>query len=281
MPRVGELDTRLLITSNQVSMNNILGIFNPIKDFTIQILFQLYQLTGNLGVAIIALTFLIRFALVPLSINSLRSQKKIQELKPELDKLKKQHGKDKVKLQQAQMELYKKYNINPLAGCLPYLLQIVLLILLYQVLLQFIGQNEMHGVVINPSFLWLDLRSPDQFKVLPVLAGVSQFILSLMVSPGAEIPDIVPNQSKDKAVQKANEKEEDFAEMAATMQKQMLFFMPIMTGVIAWNFQSGLALYWVITTIFSIAQQYFISGLGGLTSYTKLAMYKLNIGRKQ
>lgn len=255
------------------------AIFNPIKDFTIQILFQLYQVTGNLGIAIIVLTILIRFLLVPLSLGSLRSQKKIQDLKPEIDKLKKQHGKDKVKLQQAQMELYKKYNINPLAGCLPYLVQIVLLIILYQVLHQFIGQTEMNGVSINPHFYWLDLSKPDPLHVLPVLAGVTQFILSLMISPGAEVKDVVPNDSKKKAVQKANEKEEDFAEMAASMQKQMLFMMPIMTGFIAWRFQSGLALYWVITTIFSVVQQYYISGWGGLISYWKLALVKIRGAR--
>lgn len=251
-------------------------IFNPIKDFTIQILFQLYTLTGNLGLAIIVLTLLIRFLLVPLSLNALRSQKKIQDLKPELDKLKKQHGKDKVKLQQAQMELYKKYNINPLGGCLPYLVQIVLLILLYQVLLTFIRQTEMNGVAIHTQFLWLDLSKPDSLYILPILAGVTQFIMSLMISPGAEVADVVPNESKKKEVQKANEKEEDFAEMAASMQKQMLFFMPVMTTFIAWRYPSGLALYWVITTVFSIVQQYFISGFGGLTSYSKLALSKIN-----
>lgn len=248
------------------------AVFNPLKDFTIQILFQLYLLTGDLGLAIIALTLLIRFLLVPLSLKSLKSQKKMQDLKPEIDKLKKIHGKDKVKMQQAQMELYKKYNINPLGGCLPYLVQIILLILLYRVMLQFIAQTEMNGVAIHTAFLWMDLSKPDPLHILPVLAGISQFILSLMIAPGAEVPDLVPNDSKKKEVQKENEKEEDFADMAAGMQKQMLFFMPIMTGFIALRYPSGLALYWVVTTIFSVVQQYFISGLGGITSYWKLAV---------
>lgn len=254
---------------------SIYRMFNAISDFVIQILFQLYTVTGNLGLAIIALTLIIRFLLVPLSIKSLKSQKKIQDLKPELDKLKKKHKDDKAQFQQAQMELYKKYNVNPLAGCLPYLVQIVLLIILYRVLLKFIGQTEMNGTVINSSFLWLDLRQPDRLFILPVLAGVSQLVLSLMISPGAEVSDVVPNDSKNKAVQKANEKEEDFAEMAASMQKQMIFMMPIMTGFIALRFPSGLALYWVITTVFSAVQQYFISGLGGITSYWKLAIVKI------
>lgn len=238
-----------------------------IQDGTMSVLFELYKITGNLGIAVIVLTLVMRLVLVPLSINALRSQKKMQELKPELDKLKKQHGNDKAKLQQAQVELYKKYNINPLTGCLPYLVQIVLLIILYQVLLKFLGQTEINGVTINPTFLWLDLRQPDQYHILPILAGATQFILSLMIAPGAEHRDLVPNQSKKKNVQEANKKEEDVAEMAMTMQKQMIFFMPIMTAFIAWRFQSGLALYWVATTLFSIVQQYYVSGLGGLKSY--------------
>jgi hypothetical protein len=88
-----------------------------------------------------------------------------------------------------------------------------------------------------------------------------------MIAPGAEIPDAVPNKSKNPKVKKANEKEENTAEMAATMQQQMLFIMPVMTGILAARFPSGLALYWVATTVFSVGQQYFVSGWGGLTSY--------------
>jgi len=256
---------------------------NPItyiSDFTFFILFEIYKITNNLGVAILLFTLVIRFALAPLTMGAMKSQKKIQQLKPELDKLKKEHGKDKTKLQQAQMELYKKYNINPLAGCLPYLVQIGLLIILYQVLLNFLGQTEIQGTVLNANFLWLDLRKPDPLYLLPILAGASQLFLSLMISPGAERPDLIPNNSKDKKVQKANEKEEDMAEMAATLQKQMLFFMPLMTGFIALGFQSGLALYWVATTMFSIGQQYFISGPGGLQSYVLLAKDTLTGKRK-
>lgn len=251
------------------------GILKPVVDASIQILFQLYQVTGNLGIAIIVLTVLIRLLFYPLSLKSLKSQKKIIELKPELDKLKKLHGKDKAKLQQSQMDLYKKYNVNPLAGCLPMVVQWVLLILIYRVLLDFIGQTEINGVSISAAFLWLDLRVPDQLRILPFIAGFTQLILSLMISPGAELPDIVPNNSKSKAVQKENEKEEDMAEMAASMQKQMLFFVPIITGMLAWNWASGVALYMIVTNIFSIVQQYFISGLGGLTSYWKLLLIKV------
>lgn len=252
-------------------------IFSFIQSGFTQILFFLYQTTGNLGIAIIALTAIIRLVLAPLSMNALKSQKKIKDIQPELDKLKKKHAKDKTKLQQAQMELYKKYNINPLSGCLPYIVQIGLLILLYRVLLDFIGQTEINGITIHPQFLWLDLQKPDQLFILPILAALSQLFLSLMIAPGAEHRDIIPNDSKKKKVQEANKKEEDMAEMAQTMQKQMLFFMPIMTGFIAMRFQSGLALYWVATTVFSIVQQYYVSGFGGVTSYARIVTNKLHI----
>jgi len=72
--------------------------------------------------------------------------------------------------------------------------------------------------------------------------------------------------------QKANEKEESFADMAASMQQQMLFIMPVMTGFIALNFPAGLGLYWVFTTVFSIGQQWYVSGPGGLVHYTKKAV---------
>ena len=248
----------------------------PSVNVTLQILFQLYLLIGNLGLAIIALTILARLLLVPFSLNMIKSQKKMTDLKPEMDKLKKLHGKDKLKLQQAQAELYKRYNINPLAGCLPMIFQFFFFFVLYQVLISFIGKSEMNGVSINPYFLWLDLRVADQLHSFPILAGVTQLIMSLMIAPGAEIPDLVPNDSKKVAVQKENEKEEDMAEMAATMQKQMLFVVPVVMGFIAWSYPSGLALYLVVTTTFSIIQQYFVSGWGGTVSYWKLLMFKIN-----
>lgn len=117
----------------------------------------------------------------------------------------------------------------------------------------------------------MNLEQPDTTFILPVVAGVTQFLLSLMIIPGGEVRDIVPNDSKSKKVQKENEKEEDMAEMAASMQKQMIFIMPFMTVVIATQFPSGLAVYWVATTLFSIGQQLAISGPGGLVTYYQRA----------
>lgn len=202
----------------------------------------------------------------------MKSQKKMRELQPELKKLKNIHGKDQKALQVAQMELYKKHNVNPIAGCLPQVVQIILLIILYQVLVKFVSHTELNGVTLNPYFGWLNLTQPDRFFVLPVLAGLTQLFLSLMILPGGETPDIVPNDAKTKALKEANKKEEDVADMAASMQKQMLVIMPVMTAFIAVRFPSGLALYWVASTVFSIVQQYYMTGWGGVTLYTRRAI---------
>jgi len=248
-----------------------------------QTLVEIYQVVGDLGLAIIIFTLLIRSLLLPLTIPSIKAQKKMRELKPEIDKLKKKHKKDKTKLQKAQLDLYKKYNVNPLAGCIPQLVQIGLLIVLYRVLITFLNEPMIDGTAIETAFFWLDLAQPDSAYVLPVLAAVSQLALSVMILPGGEKRDIVPNDSKSKKVAKENEKEEDFAEMAATMQQQMLFLMPIMTGFIAARFPSGLALYWVVTTLFSIGQQLVLSGPGGLITYAERAQnfVQKQIGRLQ
>jgi len=246
------------------------------NQFLLTVLVQFHNFTGNLGFAILLFTFVVRSLLLPLSLPSIKSQKKIRELKPELDALKNVHGKDKKALQMAQMDLYKKYNVNPLNGCLPQIVQIAVLIGLYQVLVNFISQEQVQGVMIDAKFFWLDLSKPDPRYVLPILAAITQLVLSVMILPGGETPDIVPNNSKNKLVKEANAKEEGVADMAATMQKQMLFLMPLTTGFIALSFPSGLALYWVATTVFSVFQQYILSGPGGLTLYLSRARDFIN-----
>lgn len=231
------------------------------------LLIFLYNLSGqNLGLAIILLTLLVRGVLVPITIPSLRSAKKLQELKPALDKLKDKH-KDKQKLQLAQLELYKQHNINPAAGCLPQIAQLLVLIALYQVFIKFINTGTLNGTPLNLNFFWLDLGKPDKLYILPILAGLSQLVFSFMMTSGLEGHVKAPKNLNEK------KKEEDSLEMAQSMQQQMLYIMPAMTVLISLKFPSGLALYWVVTTIFSLVQQYIISGLGGL----KPVLIKLRI----
>lgn len=236
------------------------------------LLVSLYTLTGNLGITIIGFAILVRTLMLPLTLPSLKMQKEIQKLQPELKKLKEKHKGNQQGFAQAQMELYKKYNVNPLAGCLPQILQLGLVIFLYHVFTRFLSQDVVNGVTLNHSFLWLDLRGKDQFFIVPILAGVTQLIYSLMIAPAAEVKDEVPNTSKKKKVQEANKKEEDVAEMGQMMQQQMIFLLPAMTTVFALQFPAGLGLYWAATTIVSIIQQYFISGPGGLVTYSRRAV---------
>jgi len=243
-----------------------------ITSFILYILVNIYQLVGDLGLSIILFTFLTRLVLVPLSFNSLKSQAKMKKIQPKLKEMERNHVGSKEELNKLRMEFYKTHNVNPLSGCLPQVVQIGLLIVLYQVLMKFFKNPDIAGIPIQTQFLWMNLSQPDPKYILPILAGASQFIMSLMIAPGAETPDIIPNKSTNKKVQQANQKEESSAQMAAMMQKQMIFVMPVMTGFIALGFPSGLALYWIATTVFSIVQQYFISGFGGLTSYWQKTM---------
>ncbi len=237
---------------------------SPFISFFSSILVFLDSIFNNLGITIIVFTILVRLVLLPLTLPSIKSSKKIQELQPELNKLKEKHGKDKQALALSQAQLYKSYNINPLAGCLPQLLQLFILIVLYQ---SIIGLFNNPGAQFNLSFLWVNLAQYDKTYILPIVAGITQFLLSLMISPATQTRDLINNNSKDKNVQTANKKEEDIAEMAVTMQQQMIFMMPIMTVFIALKLPAGLALYWVIGTIITMITQYFVSGWGGLVIY--------------
>jgi YidC/Oxa1 family membrane protein insertase len=230
----------------------------PINAVLYQALLFFYQLFGgNLGLSVIAITIVTKVILLPLVIPSLRSAKKMQDLKPELDRLKAKHT-DKAALQQAQVALYKERGINPAAGCLPQIFQIIILISLYQVFMYFLKQSSVGGTVLNPYFLYLDLTKPDRTYIMPILAGVSQLVFSLMMQSGIETHVENPKKKDEK------KKEENSLEMASSMQQQMVYMMPLMTVIISLNFQSGLVLYWVISTVFSLVQQYFFSGWGGL-----------------
>lgn len=242
---------------------------NLITTPILNVLIIMYQVIGDLGVVIIIFTLIVRALLLPLSLKSLRAQKKIQDLQPKIKDLERNHTGSKQELQLKKTKLFQDYNVNPLAGCLPQLVQLGLLIVLYQVIIGVFRHPETLGVAVSTQFFWLDLAKPDKFYILPILAGISQLILSLMIAPGGEIKDTIPNQSKNKKIQTANQKEENVADMAASMQKQMIFIMPAMTVAFAATFPSGLALYWVVTTLFSLGQQLAISGPGGLVIYTQ------------
>lgn len=242
---------------------------NIISNAIYQLLVFFYGLTGNLGLSIILLTVAVRTAMIPLIVPSqkkqLQNRDKLKKIKPELAKLKEKHKNDRTALSQAQLELYKQHNIQLFSWSLllPFV-QLIFLFALYHVLINFLQGSEASA---NSFFFGINLINKDSTYVLPVLAVITQLILSVMIMPGVEKHDVVPNDSSEKKIQELNKKETDEQEMAEQVSQQMMFMLPVMTGIFALSFPAGVALYWVATTVFSIGQQYFVSGVGGLGKY--------------
>ncbi len=229
------------------------------------VLTTLAPLLGGYGLAIIVVTIIIRGLLLPLTLPSIKTAHKMRELQPEIDKLKKQYKDDKVGLQQAQLKLFQDNNLNPAGGCLPNILQFVILIALYRVFNQVSTIAHTDGLT---HFLWLDITQSDPYFILPIIAGLTQLILGVMLLPAIDTSAEQSLATTTKS--KADDKQaDDMTSMAQSMQQQMMFIMPAMTLFLAAKFPSGLALYWVVTTIFSLAQQYAVSGWGGLPRVIK------------
>lgn len=243
-------------------------LYNPILS---SLIFFYHLLGDSFGLAIIALTAAIKLVTYPLMIPAVRAQQQMQKLQPEIEKLKEKHS-DKKEFQKAQLELFQQHGVNPGAGCLPQIVQVVILIALYQVFMNFLNGGTINGTSANMQFLWLDLSRPDQYFILPILAGISQLVYSLMLRPGTEHHGEVNDQKVRKESGEAGKNEMD---MAQEIQSQMLFLMPLMTVVISLKFPSGLALYWVITTLFSVVQQWLMTGPGGLNYYWQLIKIRL------
>lgn len=202
----------------------------------------------DIGIAIIIITILVRLILWPLSAKALRSQKAMQLIQPKLKALQEQHKGNKEALARATMELYASEKVSPFSSCLPLIIQFPFLIAIYQALRDGLASkklDQLYGFVhnpgtVDPNFLGLmNLGSPS--IPLAVLAGAAQFWQSRMLSrlrPSVKTPGA---------------KDED---TMAMMNKQMMYFMPVMTVVIGASLPGGLALYWLATTLLTILQQY-------------------------
>ena len=197
----------------------------------------------DLGVAIIVLTVLVRLLLYPSFQKSLRSQKELQQMQPRLDEIKEKHKDNKEAQTKAVLEFYKENKINPFSSCLPLLIQLPILIALYQVFLYGLNGKvaaELYSFVQNPGaidplfFNFVDLSKPN--LIFGILAGALQFIQSKMMMPKIKPKD----------------------QMAAAMNAQLVYFMPLITVLIAAKLPAALGLYWIVTTLFAIGQQYYI-----------------------
>lgn len=267
-------------------MQIIVDLFNliflgPIVNSLVAIMTALNSIgvPGSLGASIIILTILIRALLWPLMSSQLKSAKKMADLKPHIAELKNQHKDDKQAFAKAQMDLYKEHGINPAGGCLPTLIQLPILIALYQATISFFnGAAELKHInellyipswklvsAPDPYFLGINIaHKPSQFGeygflllLVPVITGGLTFVQSKMMTP-KPIKEYKTDSPKEK---KEKESTED---MMGAVQSQMTILMPIMIGYFAFQFPIGLALYWNTITIFGIIQQYFISGWGSL-----------------
>jgi len=189
---------------------------------------QVHSVIGNWGWAIILVTFLIKLTFYKLTAASGRSMAKMRNLSPRIKAIQERYKDDREQLGRQMMELYKREKINPLAGCLPILIQIPFFLAFYWVLLESVEMRQ------APFLGWImDLSSKDPYFILPILMGAAMFG-QFKLQP---MPSTDPLQAK------------------------IFAFMPvIMAGTMAW-FPAGLVLYWLTNTLLSIAQQYRINKL--------------------
>ncbi|MCX6793335.1 MAG: YidC/Oxa1 family membrane protein insertase [Candidatus Falkowbacteria bacterium] len=204
----------------------------------------------DIGLAIIVLTLIVKLILYPLSKKSLEGQKALQSLQPKLEEIKKQYANDKEGLSKAMMELYKKEKVNPLSSCLPLLIQLPFFWAIFRVFRDELSGKAttmlysfvFHPGVMNPvSFGFINFSKPN--IVMAILAGASQFVQAKMMP------------MKPAAINNSASKDEN---MMAAMNKQMLYFMPAFTVFICLSLPSGLAFYWLISTLLTILQQWYM-----------------------
>ena len=204
----------------------------------------------DIGLAIIAMTIIIKLILLPLSKQSIKSQKSLQNLQPKIDEIKKKYVNSKEEQGRAMMQLYKQEKVNPFSSCLPLLIQLPFLWAVFIVFKQGLSNQAFTNIysfisqpgVINPVSLGLvDLSKPN--IVLAILAGAAQFWQAKMMV--TKRPEVKGEGSKDE-------------DMMAIMNKQMIYMMPILTVVIGMTFPGGLALYWLVTTVLTALQQLYL-----------------------
>lgn len=226
------------------------------------LLLLFYNFLGHQTVVAIAmLTILIRLLILPLTLGQQKSARKMQELQPEIAKLQKKYAKDKERLTQEQMKLYKEAGINPMGGCLPLLIQLPIMFGLYRAIMYCVPTTPLQlfqfshniykwlpGVVglvpLQSTFLGMDLGQPPSVAqwwsyALPALVLVTSWLQQKLLTP----PTVGDDQSQ-----------------AATMNQQMQIMMPLMFGFMSIQFATGLSIYFIISNLIGMAQYYFIRG---------------------
>jgi YidC/Oxa1 family membrane protein insertase len=216
----------------------------------INVLLLLYRFMGRETIlAVTMITLILRLALTPLQLKQQKTMKRQQELRPKMDELQKKYKDEKEKLAQEQMKLYQEAGVNPLGGCLSMVIQLPLMIGLYQAIIRVLAATPLQLlalpadiyrwipslstlVPLRSHFLWLDMALPDPYYVLPVLVVISSWYYQKLLTPPAADPQ------------------------SAAMSKQMTLMMPLMTGFFAMTYASGLAIYFLISNLVGILQYF-------------------------
>jgi YidC/Oxa1 family membrane protein insertase len=257
-------------------------IFNPIFQVLFIVLAGMEQVTGDIGIAIIVMTLIVRAALIPLFRRQIVSMKRTQLLQPELKELQKRYKGDRSRFSQAQMELYKERGVNPASGCLPLLLQLPLLLIIYQVISQGLTNPDPSAMFtvfgikildvqcvnglgtavydaykpcIDTTVAWLgnmDVSKPQVLFSLPLIGGFS--LLAFLSAALQLVQSRMTMPPSDPAYQDQNSR----------VQRQLVLFLPLISILYGGFLPAGLFIYWIVTTVFGIAQQYLIVGWGSM-----------------
>lgn len=229
-------------------------LFFPILNAVV--LLYHYLPPHDLGIVIIVLTFLIRLILSPLSYKAARTQKKISKIQPKIKKIKEKYEDNKEEQAQKLMEVYKKHKVNPLAGLLPLIVQLPIIIALYRVFINIIRNDTLQGLyafvpdpgVINPTFLGI-LNLGEKSLIIALIAGGLQFFYSRLAMGSKDQGE---KKSFSEVIQKDDFK---FKDLKGAMGSQMTYFMPAFAIVIGATLPAGLPLYWATSTLFRIGEQ--------------------------
>jgi YidC/Oxa1 family membrane protein insertase len=181
-------------------------------------------LGNNYGLGILVATIIIRLIVLPLMVKQIKSSKKMQELQPEMQKIREKHKNDPQKAQQETMAIFQKNGVNPLAGCLPMLVQMPILIAFYHAIIR-------TSEIKSQTFMWLTLGDKDPYYILPVVAAATTYLQSKMMGQATQ---------------------------GNPQMQMMLVMMPLMILAIAVTLPSALSLYWVYGNLFTIVQTYFL-----------------------
>lgn len=204
----------------------------------------------DLGIAIVLLTIIIKLLLLPLSKQSIKSQKALQDLQPKVNELKRKYANNKEEMGKKMMELYKQNKVNPFSSCVPLLIQLPFLFAVFKVFRDGFKNGALDLVypfISRPDYInsvslgFIELSKPN--IVLAVLAGIAQFWQTKMM------------MTKRTSAQVKGSSDEN---MMAIMNKQMLYFMPVLTVFIGITLPGGLALYWFLTTALTALQQLYV-----------------------